>query len=81
MKITLSDLLRKLSSRKLWAMILGVVGAILVVLNVDALTIEQVLGIVSGMGAIVAYMFAEAKVDAARAGIEVAEKPPDEPTT
>jgi len=57
---------KKLSSRKLWAGIVSYITALLTAFNVSSLTIEQVIVIVSGVGALVIYILAEAHVDAMR---------------
>ena len=58
----------KFSSRKFWTAIVGFVTAVLIAFNVDNLTIEQVTAIISGIGALVAYILAEGYVDASRDG-------------
>lgn len=57
---------QKLTSRKFWAAIIGFTTAILTALNIDNLTIEQVTAIITAAGVLVAYMFTEGLVDAAR---------------
>ena len=42
------------------------VTAVLVALNVDALTIEQVVAIISACAVVIAYILGEGMVDAAR---------------
>lgn len=54
----------KLSSRKFWAMLAALILSILTAFGIPQLTAEQVVVIVSGIGALVAYMLAESKVDA-----------------
>ena len=56
---------QKLTSRKFWALIAALVTSVLTGLVTES-QIAHVVSIVSGIGACVAYMFAEAKVDAAR---------------
>lgn len=56
---------QKLTSRKFWALIAALVTSVLTGLATES-QIAHVVSIVSGIGACVAYMFAEAKVDAAR---------------
>lgn len=56
----------KLTSRKFWSAIIGFVTAVLVALNVDALTIEQVVAIISASAVLIAYILGEGMVDAAR---------------
>ncbi|NDL68005.1 hypothetical protein [Anaerotalea alkaliphila] len=62
------DWKQKLTSRKFWAAATGFVTAILVILKVDQLTIEQVVGLVAAIGTLVAYIVGEGLVDAARVG-------------
>lgn len=56
---------RKLTSRKFWVTIVGFVTALLVAFNVDKLTIEQVVAIISALGTLVAYIIGEGMTDAA----------------
>ena len=60
------DWRRKLSSRKFWAAVVGFVTAIMVAFGMDALTIEQVVALVTGASVLIAYIFGEGMVDAAR---------------
>lgn len=57
---------QKLSSRKFWAAIIGVISSILVAFKVPDMTVEQVVACVTGIGTLIAYIFAEGMVDAAR---------------
>ena len=57
---------QKLSSRKFWAAVIGVATAILVLCNVDNLTIERVTALISAEGVLIAYIFSEGGVDSAR---------------
>ena len=57
---------QKLSSRKFWSMVAGVITALLVIFNVDNLTIEKIVGLISAEGVLVAYILAEGTVDSAR---------------
>lgn len=56
---------RKFTSRKFWVAIVGFVTALLVAFNVDKLTIEQVVAIISALGTLVAYIIGEGMTDAA----------------
>lgn len=56
---------QKLTSRKFWALIAALVTSVLTGIATES-QVAHVVSIVSGIGACVAYMFAEAKVDAAR---------------
>lgn len=58
------DWKRKLTSRKLWAAIAGVVTGLAMVFGLDEGTISNVAGAVVSVASVVAYIFAEGKVDA-----------------
>jgi hypothetical protein len=62
------DWVRKLTSRKFWAAVIGFVTAILIALKVDGMTIEQVIAVVSAASVLVAYIIGEGLTDAANAG-------------
>ena len=57
----------KLSSRKFWCALIAVVVTVLTACNVNNLTIEQVTAIISGIGALIAYIIGESYVDGKRA--------------
>ena len=61
-------MLVKLTSRKFWLALTAFIASVLTAFNVSNLTVEQVTLIVSGIGALVAYIFGEAYVDGKRAG-------------
>lgn len=60
----MSELLRKLSSRKLWMAIAGVATGIAMALGVDATDVSTVAGAVTALVSVVAYIATEGKVDA-----------------
>lgn len=64
------DWKKKLSSRKFWAMVAALVLSILTAFGIPQMTIEQVVVIISGIGALVAYMLAESSVDKASANLD-----------
>ena len=64
------DWKKKLSSRKFWAMVAALVLSILTAFGIPQMTIEQVVVIISGIGALVAYMLAESSVDKASATLD-----------
>ena len=64
------DWKKKLSSRKFWAMVAALVLSILTAFGIPQMTIEQVVVIISGIGALVAYMLAEGSVDKASATLD-----------
>lgn len=57
------DWKRKLSSRKFWAMLAALILSVLTAFGVPELKGEQVVVIVTGIGAIAVYMLAEGAVD------------------
>ncbi|MCD7927360.1 MAG: hypothetical protein LUF80_00620 [Oscillospiraceae bacterium] len=61
----METLKRKLSSRKLWAAIVGVITGLAMIFGLDADTISTVAGAVVSAASVVAYIAAEAKIDAA----------------
>lgn len=62
----MNTLKQKLTSRKLWAAIAGIVAGLAAVFGLDENTIAQVAGLVTAAASVVAYIGGEAKVDAAR---------------
>lgn len=77
------DWKKKLSSRKFWAMLAALVLSILTAFGVPSLTAEQVVVIITGIGAIAVYMLAEGAIDKAAVSEEeketvIVEKETDE---
>ena len=68
------DWKRKLSSRKLWAAIAGIVTGLAMVFKLDENTVSSVAGAVVSVASVVAYIITEGKVDA-----ENVKKPSGEP--
>lgn len=60
----MKEILRKLSSRKLWMAIAGVASGIAMALGVDSSEIGTVAGAVTALVSIVTYIYVEGKVDA-----------------
>ena len=58
------DWKRKLSSRKLWAAIAGVITGLAMVFKLDESTISSVAGAVVSVASVVSYIVTEGKVDA-----------------
>ena len=56
---------RKLSSRKLWAALAGIVTGLAMVFGLDETTISTVAGAVVSLASVIAYIVTEGKVDAA----------------
>ena len=59
------DWKRKLSSRKLWAAMAGIVTGLAMVFGLDESTISSVAGAVVSVASVVSYIITEGKVDAA----------------
>ncbi len=62
----MNQLKQKLSSRKLWAAIVGVIVGLAAAFGIEANEYAQVAGIVTSAVSVFAYIFGEASVDAAR---------------
>lgn len=58
------DWKRKLSSRKLWAAVVGIITGLAMVFRLDENTISSVAGAVVSVASVVAYIITEGKVDA-----------------
>lgn len=58
---------KKLSSRKFWAAISGVVISVMVAFNADAGSQEKVTGVIMATGTLAIYMLAEGGADKAAA--------------
>lgn len=73
---------KKLSSRKLWAAIVGVVVGLAAAFGLDESEWVQIAGVVTSAASVVAYIFGESKIDAAASVPiiipEVAEENPEE---
>ena len=58
---------KKISSRKFWAAISGVVISVMVAFNADAGSQEKVTGVIAATGTLAIYMLAEGGADKAAA--------------
>jgi len=65
--MTLKDILRKITSRKFFAMLSVLIISVLLLFRVDATVVEKIGAAVVMLGDVVAYVFAESIADAARA--------------
>lgn len=61
----METLKRKLSSRKLWAAIAGVIAGLAMVFGLDESVITSVAGAVVSVASLVTYIITEGRVDAA----------------
>lgn len=70
----------KLTSRKLWMAVCGLVSGILVALKLDEHEVTQITGIIMAAGSVIAYIIGEGWADAAGAAtiIEKTHPPEDE---
>lgn len=68
---------QKLTSRKFWAAVIGFITAIMVAFNIDTMTIQQVIALVSASSVLIAYIIGEGMVDAARVNAETTTKTDD----
>lgn len=59
------DWKKKLSSRKLWAAVVGVVVGLAAAFGLNESEWVQIAGVVTSAASVVAYIFGEAKIDAA----------------
>ena len=66
MKVMKINWKQKLSSRKFWAAVAGLVVAILVIVGTDPTQIEKVVAIISSASVLVIYIVSEASIDSAR---------------
>ena len=59
-----TDIIRKLTSRKLWVAIAGFVSGLIVAFNGDAEVAETVSGLILQMASVIGYLLAEGLADA-----------------
>lgn len=59
-----SEILRKLSSRKLWLALAGIATGIAMALGVEATDVSTVAGAITALVSVVTYIVTEGKVDA-----------------
>lgn len=64
----MNTILRKLTSRKLWAAIAGLVVGIAAAFGLTENDWAQIAGVVTSAASVISYIFGEAEIDAARAG-------------
>ena len=60
----MNNMMRKLSSRKLWAAVAGVVAGLAMVFGLDETVISTVAGAVVSVMSVITYIITEGKVDA-----------------
>ncbi len=62
------EIIRKLTSRKLWVALVGVVVGLAAAFGIEGNEYAEVAGVVTAAASVVTYVFGEAKVDAAHPG-------------
>ena len=60
----MNNMVRKLSSRKLWAAVAGVVAGLAMVFGLDETVISTVAGAVVSVMSVITYIITEGKIDA-----------------
>lgn len=81
--MTKEDIIRKLTSRKFWLAIAGLVTGIIGFLKNPTTDAETITSLIMALGSVIAYCIAEGLIDAARENADVyiagpEEKPPEE---
>lgn len=81
--MTKEDWIRKLTSRKFWLALAGLVTGIVGFLQNPTTDAQAITALIMALGSVVAYVIAEGLVDAARENgdayiVEPEEKPPEE---
>ena len=61
----MNSFIRKLSSRKLWAAVVGLVTGLAMIFGLDQNTVSTVAGAVVSVASVITYITTEGKVDAA----------------
>lgn len=63
----MQTIIRKLSSRKLWIAVVGIVVGLATTFGIQESEYNEVVGMVTTVASVVGYLFAESRVDAAGA--------------
>lgn len=66
--MTKTEILRKLTSRKLWVALAGFISGLYVALGGNAETAETITGLIMSGASVLGYLLAEGLVDAAERG-------------
>jgi uncharacterized membrane protein len=72
------DWKQKLSSRKLWAALVGVIVGLAAAFGIEENEYAQIVGVVGSIVSAVSYIFGESAVDAARENADKAVETPQE---
>lgn len=57
-------MLKKIASRKFWALLAALVGSILVIINYDPAAIEKIIALIGAFGSVITYILVEGNIDA-----------------
>lgn len=72
--MNMTDLIRKLTSRKFLLALVGVASGLALAFGVEGSDLQEIIttvgGLIAAAGSVIAYINGEANVDAARAGAE-----------
>jgi len=77
--MTKADIIRKLTSRKLWMAVAGFISGLLVALGEDAATAETVSGLIMSGASVLGYLLAEGLADANNTNVEIIGIPAEQP--
>ena len=66
--MTKTDIIRKLTSRKLWVAVAGLVSGLVIAFKGDAETAETISGLILQAASVIGYLLAEGLADASHAG-------------
>jgi hypothetical protein len=69
--MTKTDIIRKLTSRKLWIAVAGLVSGLVIAFKGDAETAETISGLILQAASVIGYLLAEGLADASAAGAAV----------
>ncbi len=69
---------QKLASRKFWSAVVGFAVAICAAFGADEMTTQQIVSVITAVGVLVAYIFAESYVDANRGEADTQTEPSEE---
>lgn len=72
------EMRRKLTSRKFWIAVTGLVTGVIIACRGSAETAETVSGIIMAAASVVGYLLGEGLTDSARAGIEQKDETPEQ---
>lgn len=69
----MKEILKKLTSRKLWLAIAGVAAGLAMALGVEVSDIQAVAGAVTAIASVISYITTEGKIDAERVKVAIEE--------